>query len=153
MLTAAALLSFIILLAMKNWLQWKELHSATMTCDAVINVHKSNELLSVRLRYSFLGNEGTATLSGILSEGDKISAHISRHIFFSYRRVDDGVYLENSRTTISLQDTAGPGGLKKFLPAFYSEHGTRTSFQVYAQKPGGYIFVKDFTPAFYCAEL
>ena len=60
--------------------------------------------------------------------------------------------LENTTTTISLQDTAGPDGLKKLLPEFYTEHGARTSFQVYAQKPGGYIFVKEFTPAFYCTE-
>ncbi len=151
--TATILILTFLFLSMKNWTKWKDLHSATMTCDAIINIHKGSQLLALRLRYTFLGNEGTATLLGILNDGNTTSAHISRHIFFNYKRIDDGVFLENTKTTISLQDTAGPEGLKNLLPAFYTDHGARTSFQVYAQKPGGYIFVKDFTPAFYCAEF
>ncbi|MCU6359060.1 hypothetical protein [Enterobacter quasiroggenkampii] len=152
LITAGILSVAFIWLAINNWSQWKILHSPTMTCDAIINIHKARQLLSLRLRYSFLGDEGTATLSGVLNDGDKVSARISRHVFFTYKRVDDGVFLENTKTTISLQDTAGTEGLKDLLPEFYTVPGARTSFQVFAQKPGGYIFVKDFTPAFYCAE-
>lgn len=152
LITAGILLVIFFWLAMKNWSQWKELHSPTMTCDALINVHKAGKLLSFRLRYSFLDNDGTATLSGVLNDGDKVSARISRHIYFGYKRIDESVFLENTKTTISHQDTAGPDGLTDLLPEFYTALGAKISFQVFAQKPGGYIFVKDFTPAFYCAE-
>lgn len=151
-ITAIILFITFVSLAIDNWTEWKAQHSDTMTCDAIINVHKEHQLLSIRLKYSFLGHEGVANLSSVLNNGNKGIFSISRTVLFKYKRINEGVYLENTTTTISLQDTAGPDGLKKLLPEFYTEHGARTSFQVYAQKPGGYIFVKEFTPAFYCTE-
>lgn len=139
-------------LSIRNWITWKTLHAPTMTCDAIVNVHKENQVLSLRLKYAFLGKEGVTTLSGTLFNDKIATAHISRHVFFNYKRVDNAIYFENKRINISLQDTAGEYGLKYLLPSFYTQQGAQTSFEIYAQKPGGYIFVKDFTPAFYCAE-
>lgn len=149
----AALLFFILLaLSLNNWYKWRALHSIPTSCDAVINIHKDRQQLSVRVRYSFLDNEGSATLSGILMKDSETIAQVSRKIFFSYTHVNEGINLKNKKTVISHQDTVNNEGLKKILPAFYMKAGERTSFLLYPQKPGGYVFVKDFIPAFYCAE-
>ncbi|MGG8135383.1 hypothetical protein PGO54_15000 [Klebsiella aerogenes] len=143
----------LILLMLINVLKWKEFNSDIMSCDAVINVYKGNRLLSIRLKYSFLGSEGVATLSGILKNDNHELSNVSRHIFFEYKRVDNVIYLENTHVNISLQDNAGTDGLLDMLPDFYTKKEARANFQVYRQTPGGYVFVKEFTPAFYCTEL
>ncbi|WP_155957718.1 hypothetical protein [Klebsiella aerogenes] len=150
--TAIFMLFILIYLILHNWSRWREEHSDSMTCDAIINIYKGKQRLSLRLQYAFLGEEGTVNLSGALEmEGEK-ATQINRQVFFNYIRVNDGVYLENKKTAISLLDNSGPNGLDSLLPAFYTHQGGRANFLVYAQKPGGYIFVKDFIPAFYCAE-
>ncbi|WP_139157343.1 hypothetical protein, partial [Klebsiella pneumoniae] len=110
-ITAIILFITFVSLAIDNWTEWKAQHSDTMTCDAIINVHKEHQLLSIRLKYSFLGHEGVANLSGVLNNGNKGIFSISRTVLFKYKRINEGVYLENTTTTISLQDTAGPDGL------------------------------------------
>jgi len=151
-ISAISMFAIFLGLSFYNWLKWRELHSAPSSCEAVINVHKDRQQLSIRLKYAFLEEEGSATLSGILLNDGEAAAQVSRQIFFNYKHVNEGVYLENQKTAISQQDTAGYDGLRKLLPAFYMKSGERTSFLIYPQKPGGYVFVKDFIPAFYCAK-
>lgn len=154
LLQASAILMFAIFLGLSffSLLKWRELHSIPSSCEAVINVHKDRQQLSLRLKYSFLEEEGSANLSGILQNDGEAAAQVSRQIFFNYKHVNESIYLENKKTAISQQDTAGNDGLRKLLPAFYMKSGERTSFQIYPQQPGGYVFVKDFIPAFYCAK-
>lgn len=123
-----------------------------MICDAKINIYKDNQKLSLRLNIAFLGHEGNATLVGLLKKDNKIVAKISRQVFFTYTHINNNVYISSNKISISLQDNAGPDGLQTLLPAFYNKKDARDNYQVYPQKPDGYIFIKDFTPAFYCSE-
>ncbi|MFV5930385.1 hypothetical protein [Klebsiella aerogenes] len=150
--TIVLLLIVLVILLWSNLTQWRSSSLDTVRCDSIINVHKEDKLLSVRLKYCFLGNDGIATLSGFLKESDKDLVNISRHVFFKYKQIDNGVYLENTHTNISLQDNASSDELNNLLPDFYTSSGARTNFQVYMQQPGGYVFVKEFTPAFYCTK-
>ncbi|WFC81902.1 MULTISPECIES: hypothetical protein [Enterobacter] len=149
--TAMSLFLCLTLLALNNISLWKGRDLDKMSCDAIINIYKENRLLSIRLKYSFLGGEGIATLSGILKIDDELF-NVSRHVFFKYKRVDNSFYFEDTHVNISLQDNAGSDGLLDMLPDFYTKKGARANFQVYKQTPGGYVFVKEFTPAFYCTE-
>ncbi|OUC37179.1 putative membrane protein [Enterobacter sp. J49] len=123
---------------------------ARLSCSAVTNIYKGDEHLSLRLSYSFLGDDGIATLAGLLTDNEGNTSKISRQVCFKYRTFNENYYLENKRTMISLQDTAVPSVLAKMLPSFYEKTGARLTFQIYPQGTNGLIFVKDFTPVFYC---
>ena len=129
---------------------WGENQGKKLSCSAVTNIYKGDEHLSLRLSYSFLGDDGIATLAGLLTNKEGKTSKISRQVCFRYRTLNENYYLENKRTMISLQDTAEPSALATMLPSFYEKTGARLTFQIYPQGTNGLIFVKDFTPVFYC---
>lgn len=129
---------------------WDEHEDNKLSCSAVTNIYKGNEHLSLRLSYSFLGEDGIATWTGLLTDKEGKTSKISRQVCFKYRTLNENYYLENKRTMISLQDTAEPSALAAMLPSFYEKTGARLTFQIYPQGANGFIFVKDFTPVFYC---
>ncbi|EKZ5287275.1 hypothetical protein [Klebsiella aerogenes] len=130
--------------------EWDEHEDNKLSCSAVTNIYKGDEHLSLRLSYSFLGDYGIATFAGLLTSKEGITSKISRQVCFKYRVLNENYYLENKRTMISLQDTAEPSALANMLPSFYEKTGARLTFQIYPQGTNGLIFVKDFTPVFYC---
>ncbi|WP_273908111.1 hypothetical protein [Enterobacter bugandensis] len=129
---------------------WGENQDKKLSCSAVTNIYKGDEHLSLRLSYSFLGDDGIATLAGLLTDKEGKTSKISRQVCFKYRTLNENYYLENKRTMISLQDTAEPSALATMLPSFYEKTGARLTFRIYPQGTNGLIFVKDFTPVFYC---
>ncbi|HCA9575730.1 TPA: hypothetical protein MYJ98_005133 [Klebsiella pneumoniae] len=108
-----------------------------MTCESIINVHKDDEILSIRLKYSFIDGEGNATLSGTLRNGSQKLSRISRSVFFKYKHVNNTVYLANTNINTTLRETATSLELKDILPDFYIEKGAKTSFNIHPQKKVG----------------
>lgn len=121
-----------------------------LSCSAVTNIYKGKAHLSLRLSYSFLGDDGIATLVGLLTDEAGKKSKVSRQVCFKYNTFNENYYLENKRTMVSLQDTAASSVLASMLPSFYEKAGARLTFQIHPQGPEGLIFVKDFTPVFYC---
>ncbi|HGE6932754.1 TPA: hypothetical protein ACGCAO_004581 [Enterobacter cloacae] len=145
---ASSIIMTCILIVLMNL--WDEHEDKKMSCSAVTNIYKGDEHLSLRLSYSFLGDDGIATLAGLLTDNEGKTSKINRQVCFKYRTLNENYYLENKRTMISLQDTADTSALAAMLPSFYEKTAARLTFQIYPQGKNGLIFVKDFTPVFYC---
>ncbi|WP_193138587.1 hypothetical protein [Klebsiella aerogenes] len=128
----------------------EEYSDNNLSCSVVTNVYKGDAHLSLRIRYSFLGSDGIASLAGTLVDNDGRISKISRQVCFNYKRVNENYYLVNHRTMVSLQDTTENSLLANILPLFYEKPTARINFQIFPHGSDGVIFVKDDLPAFYC---
>lgn len=139
------------MIALVPFLVWlnERYNEGYFSCTSSVTLIRDDNTLNVDLHYSFSDGSGVVETSGAISSPDGSKVEIARKFNFSYER--DG----HDYIFISEKGYKKPLDTPLFnpvIPDFYLLSNRGLSVKIYKQKPGGYVFVTNNIPLFYCKK-
>ncbi|HID4133841.1 TPA: hypothetical protein ACXE8V_004250 [Pluralibacter gergoviae] len=122
--------------------------------DCKINMVTSNYGMTMPLvgEFRLTGNDGIIIFDGPVYTANQFKGQISRVVSF-HGKIDNGVLsLKGTAMRRTQTDSLGQEQAEKMLPDFFVKSRSSISFRLLTAK-GGYVFLKDSTPIFYCQNL
>lgn len=128
--------------------QYRHTH---FSCDAILQVHKDDVILSLAFSYTFQGDNGIAIVEGTLKQGTKVT-NVSRKNHFTFDYENGFYHLKSTSAIVSPADNSDTEEVAHYLPRFYLQQGMIFDFSGYPIGRKGVVFSTGYVPSFFCAR-